>query len=119
MLNLLGEKYLKLVPAGSGQLDEDTPIPVDRTRRRTTSSASSATSPTTTEQIDTDQLDQALDVVSDTVNQSAPEIQASFEGIARLSQSVASRDAQIQAPARRARATSARCWPTAARTSST
>ena len=33
------------------------------------------------------------------MNQSAPEIQASFEGIARLSESVASRDAQIQAPA--------------------
>jgi len=43
-----------------------------------------------------DQIDQALNVVSETVNQSAPEIQASFEGIARLSESVASRDAQIQ-----------------------
>ena len=40
---------------------------------------------------------QALDVVADTVNQSAPEIQASFEGIARLSETVASRDAEIQA----------------------
>ena len=50
----------------------------------------------TTEQIDTGRLDQALDVVADTVNQSAPEIQSSFEGIARLSQSVASRDSEIQ-----------------------
>src|SRR3954464_2979044 len=31
VLNLLGEKYLDLEPAGDGQLDEDTPIPVDRT----------------------------------------------------------------------------------------
>ena len=35
VLNLLGEKYLNLVPAGSGQLDQDTPIPVDRTSART------------------------------------------------------------------------------------
>ena len=31
VLNLLGEKYLDLHPAGSGQLDEDDAIPVDRT----------------------------------------------------------------------------------------
>ena len=96
VLNLLGEKYLNLVPAGSGQLDEDTPIPVDRTSSSYDIVGVFGDLTETTEQIDTDQLDQALNVVSDTVNQSAPEIQASFEGIARLSQSVASRDAQIQ-----------------------
>ena len=31
VLNLLGEKYLDLTPAGSGQLDEDDVIPVSRT----------------------------------------------------------------------------------------
>ena len=96
VLNLLGEKYLNLVPAGSGQLDEDTPIPVDRTSSSYDIVGVFSDLTETTEQIDTDQLDRALNVVSDTVNQSAPEIQASFEGIARLSQSVASRDAQIQ-----------------------
>jgi phospholipid/cholesterol/gamma-HCH transport system substrate-binding protein len=96
VLNLLGEKFLNLVPAGKGQLDEDTPIPVDRTSSSYDIVGVFGDLTETTEQIDTDQLDQALDVVSDTVNQSAPEIQASFEGIARLSESVASRDAQIQ-----------------------
>ena len=96
VLNLLGEKYLNLVPAGDGQLDEDTPIPVDRTSASYDIVGVFSDLTETTEQIDTHQLDQALNVVSDTVNQSAPEIQASFEGIARLSQSVASRDAQIQ-----------------------
>src|SRR3954447_8338287 len=31
VLNLLGEKFLNLIPDGNGQLDSDTPIPVSRT----------------------------------------------------------------------------------------
>ena len=96
VLNLLGEKYLNLIPAGDGQLDEDTPIPLDRTSSSYDIVGVFGDLAETTEQIDIPQLDQALDVVADTVNKSAPEIQASFEGIARLSQSVASRDAEIQ-----------------------
>jgi phospholipid/cholesterol/gamma-HCH transport system substrate-binding protein len=96
VLNLLGEKYLDLTPAGSGRLDQDTPIPVERTSSSYDIVGVFGDLTETTEQIDTQQLDQALDVVSDTVNRSAPEIQASFEGIARLSETVASRDAQIQ-----------------------
>jgi phospholipid/cholesterol/gamma-HCH transport system substrate-binding protein len=96
VLNLLGEKYLDLKPAGPGQLSQDTPIPVDRTSSSYDIVGVFSDLTTTTEQINTDQLDQALSVVADTVNQSAPEIQASFDGIARLSQSVASRDSEIQ-----------------------
>lgn len=51
---------------------------------------------TTTEEIDTEQLTQALDVVADTIDEAAPEVQASFEGIARLSRTVASRDAELK-----------------------
>jgi phospholipid/cholesterol/gamma-HCH transport system substrate-binding protein len=96
VLNLLGEKYLNLTPAGDGQLDQDTPIAVDHTSSSYDIVGVFGDLTETTEQIDTHQLDQALSVVSDTVNQSAPEIQASFDGIARLSQSVASRDSEIQ-----------------------
>jgi phospholipid/cholesterol/gamma-HCH transport system substrate-binding protein len=96
VLNLLGEKFLNLTPAGDGQLGGDTPIPVEHTSSSYDIVGVFGDLAKTTEQIDTGQLEQALSVVSDTVNQSAPEIQASFDGIARLSQSVASRDAQIQ-----------------------
>src|ERR1044072_8055083 len=68
VLNLLGEKFLNLVPAGDGQLDEDTPIPVDRTSSSYDIVGVFGDLARTTEQIDTHQLDQALDVVSDTVN---------------------------------------------------
>ena len=96
VLNLLGEKYLDLVPAGEGQLDQDTPIPLERTSSSYDIVGVFGDLAQTTERIDIPQLDQALDVVADTVNTSAPEIQASFEGIARLSESVASRNAEIQ-----------------------
>jgi phospholipid/cholesterol/gamma-HCH transport system substrate-binding protein len=97
VLNLLGEKYLELTPAGDGQLDEDTPIPLERTESAYDIVGAFGDLTTTTEEIDRDQLVQALDVVSTTMNQAAPEIEASFDGIARLSESVASRDAEIRA----------------------
>ncbi len=97
VLNLLGEKYLDLQPAGSGQLGEDDVIPVERTRSAYDIVGVFGDLTTTTERIDTDRLKRALDVVADTTNQAAPEIESSFRGIARLSQSVASRDEQIQA----------------------
>jgi len=97
VLNLLGEKYLNLQPAGTGQLAEDDVIPVDRTESAYDLVGVFGDLTTTTERIDTDQLERALDVVADTTNQAAPEIESSFRGIARLSQSVASRDEQIQA----------------------
>ena len=96
VLNLLGEKYLELTPAGDGQLSEDTRIPVERTESAYDIVGVFGDLTTTTEDIDKDQLVKALDVVSDTVVAAAPEIEASFDGISRLSQTVASRDEQIQ-----------------------
>lgn len=96
VLNLLGEKYLDLQPAGEGQLAEDEVIPRDRTESAYDIVGVFGDLTTTTERIDTDQLKEALNVVADTTNQAAPEIESSFRGIARLSESVAGRDAQIQ-----------------------
>ena len=97
VLNLLGEKYLDLQPAGSGQMAENDVIPLDRTESAYDIVGVFGDLTQTTERIDTDQLSRALDVVADTTDRAAPEIRSSFEGIARLSQSVASRDDQIQA----------------------
>lgn len=97
VLNLLGEKYLDLQPAGSGQLGEDDVIPADRTESAYDIVGVFGDLTTTTERIDTERLAKALDVVADTTNQAAPEIESSLRGIARLSRSVAGRDQQIQA----------------------
>ena len=56
VLNLLGEKYLELTPAGSGQLDEDDVIPVERTQSAYDIVGVFGDLTTTTERIDTEQL---------------------------------------------------------------
>jgi phospholipid/cholesterol/gamma-HCH transport system substrate-binding protein len=96
VLNLLGEKYLDLQPAGEGQMAENDVIPVDRTESAYDIVGVFGDLTQTTERIDTDRLARALDVVADTTNQAAPEIRSSFRGISRLSQTIASRDRQIQ-----------------------
>lgn len=96
VLNLLGEKFLDVQPEGEGQLASGGTIPVERTQAAYDIVGVFTDLTNTTEQIDTGQLSTALDTVADTLDVSAPEIRASFDGIARLSRSVASRDAEIQ-----------------------
>ena len=96
VLNLLGEKYLNITPVGTGQLAADTPIPLDRTQAAYDIIGVFTDLTTTTEAIDKEQLKQALDVVSGTIDSAAPEIQRSFDGISRLSRAVSSRDAEIK-----------------------
>ncbi|WP_205472477.1 MCE family protein [Nocardioides sp. SYSU D00038] len=106
VLNLLGEKYLELTPVGEGRLGTDDVIPVERTRAAYDIVGVFGDLTTTTERIDTDRLKKALSTVAETVDAAAPEIQAGFEGIARLSQTVAARDEQIQALLRSSRGVS-------------
>ncbi|UMG92309.1 MlaD family protein [Nocardioides sp. TF02-7] len=96
VLNLLGEKYLELQPAGDGQLASGATIPLDRTESAYDIVGVFGDLTETTEEIDTRQLSEALDVVSGTLDGAAPEISAAFDGIARLSRSVSQRDEQIQ-----------------------
>ena len=96
VLNLLGEKYLELTPAGSGQMSTDDVIPVSRTQSAYDIVGVFGDLTTTTERIDKGQLKQALNTISKTVDTAGPQIHSSFVGIARLSRTVASRDQQIQ-----------------------
>jgi phospholipid/cholesterol/gamma-HCH transport system substrate-binding protein len=93
--NLLGEKYLNLEPVGDGRLAAGGTIPLDRTQAAYDIVAAFGDLTETTEQIDTDQLAEALTVVGDTLNESAPEMEAAVRGISRISESIASRDAEL------------------------
>ncbi|MCW2816277.1 MAG: mce related protein [Nocardioides sp.] len=96
VLNLLGEKYLRITPSGDGDLSQDEPIPVERTRSAYDIIGVFGDLTTTTEDIDKEALKTAFDVLSETVDSAAPEIAESFRGISRLSRTVASRDEQLQ-----------------------
>jgi len=97
VLNLLGEKYLDLDPSPSGarELSAGATIPLARTSAGYDIVGTLDELTTTTESIDTDQLGTALDTLSDAVSQASPQLKGSFDGLARLSQTIASRDADI------------------------
>ncbi len=96
VLNLLGEKYLELVPAGSGQMDENEMIPVERTRSAYDIVNVLGDLSDTTERIETDQLSEALSVVGDIVDAAGPELEGAMDGITRLSETVSQRDAELK-----------------------
>jgi phospholipid/cholesterol/gamma-HCH transport system substrate-binding protein len=95
VLNLLGTKYLNLVPEGDGELARGATIPLSRTRTTYDVVSTLNQLTTTTEQLDTDQLATALRTLAGTIDASAPEVHQSFTGISRLSESIASRNTEV------------------------
>ncbi len=96
VLNLLGEKYLELHPAGRGQMEEGALIPRSRTEPAYDIVHALSDLTTTTQQIDTGRLSQALNTLSDTFRGSSDEVRGSLRGLSRLSQTIAARDAELQ-----------------------
>lgn len=106
VLNLLGEKYLRLRPEGAGTMPEGATIPLGRTTSGYDIVRVLSDLTTTTERIDTRRLGTALDTLSHTLDGSSDEIRASFDGVSRLSRTIASRDAEVQSLLRHAKAVS-------------
>lgn len=102
VFNLLGEKFLNITSVGKGNLSSGGTIPVSRTDASFDIVSTLDNLTTTTESIDTTQLSKALSTLGDTLNAAAPEVQTSFTGISRLSQTIASRDAAISSLLKRA-----------------
>ena len=92
---VLGAKYLALVPRGSTELDPDKPIPVDRTASPYDVVEAFADLSTTVEQLDTTQLANSFEVLSQTFANTPEEVRTSLQGLARLSDTISSRDAQL------------------------
>jgi phospholipid/cholesterol/gamma-HCH transport system substrate-binding protein len=97
VLNLLGEKYLDLVPRGSDRLPAGSTIPVSRTTAGYDIVATLSQLTDTTEELDTGQVADALSTVSTTLDEASPEIRGSFEGVARLSETIANNDQDLEA----------------------
>ena len=106
VLNLLGEKYLNLLPEGSEEMPEDGTIPLARTSASYDIVKVFTRLTDTTERIDIRQLQQGLTSVADTMNRTSDEAEATFDGLSRLSATIASRDAELQSLLQRARSVS-------------
>jgi phospholipid/cholesterol/gamma-HCH transport system substrate-binding protein len=96
VLNLLGEKYLEITPAGTGSMASGATIPLSRTDTSYDIVATLSELTTRTEDIDTAKLSTALSTMGDTLNAASPHIRSTFTGLSRISQAVASRDEAIE-----------------------
>ncbi|MBP2477791.1 phospholipid/cholesterol/gamma-HCH transport system substrate-binding protein [Crossiella equi] len=91
---LLGQKYLALDPQGSGSLGE-TPIPRERTQTPFDVSDAFQGLTDTIGQIDTGQLAQSFQVLSETFRDSPEHVRKALDGMSALSTTIASRDAEL------------------------
>jgi virulence factor Mce-like protein len=93
---VLGAKYMALVPRGSQPLDPDDRIPVARTASPYDVVQAFADLSSTVQDIDTEQLASSFEVLSQTFSETPEEVRTSLQGLARLSDTIASRDAQLR-----------------------
>jgi phospholipid/cholesterol/gamma-HCH transport system substrate-binding protein len=93
---LLGQKNLVLDPLGTKDLDPGTPIPLSRTQAPYDVTAAFNDLATTVGSINTGQLAQSFQVLSQTLGASTPdEVRTALTGMSALSQTLASRDDQL------------------------
>ncbi|MBB6627286.1 MCE family protein [Nocardioides sp. KIGAM211] len=92
---LLGAMYLSLEPAGSGQLDAGSEIPIERTSSPYDVVDAFSGLADTAEKIDTDQLTKSLTTLADLTRNTPEEFKGALDGVSALSANIAGRDAQI------------------------
>lgn len=94
--SLLGDKFLNITPAGGGEMEPGSTIPLSRTDTSYDIVGTLSQLTTQTEATEKEQLGEALDVLAETLEAASPDIRSSFTGLSRLSTTVASRDAEIE-----------------------
>ncbi|MEU5694262.1 MCE family protein [Actinosynnema sp. NPDC020468] len=92
---LLGQKFLALDPQGSRPLDPGDPIPKDRTLAPYDVQEAFNGLATTVGQIDTNQLADSFQVLSQTFEGSSDSVRGALDGLSALSKTISSRDDQL------------------------
>ncbi|MBD8870738.1 MCE family protein [Nocardioides donggukensis] len=92
---LLGSMFLALVPAGGGQLEEESVIPVSRTSSPYDVVEAFEGLAETSDSIDTDQLAESLRTMADLTRDTPEEFRKALKGVSALSANLAARDEQI------------------------
>jgi phospholipid/cholesterol/gamma-HCH transport system substrate-binding protein len=93
---LLGDKYLGIESSGRTQQSANSPIPVGRTRTPFDIVPAVGKLSQTVDQIDTVQLAQSFQVLSDTFANSPQHIKNTLTGLSQLSSVLSSRDEQLR-----------------------
>jgi phospholipid/cholesterol/gamma-HCH transport system substrate-binding protein len=94
---LLGAVYLALEPKGDGQLEEGATIPIERTAAPYDVVKAFEGLAETTDRIDTNQLAQALNVLAVETKFAPEDFRSALQGVSRLSENIAARDAELSA----------------------
>ncbi len=92
---LLGQKYLSLDPQGQGSLNPGTAIPRDRTMAPYDVLDAFRGLSQTVDNIDTKQLAQSFDTISQTFANTPQDVKGALSGLSKLSDTIASRDEQL------------------------
>jgi phospholipid/cholesterol/gamma-HCH transport system substrate-binding protein len=91
---VLGTKFLELTPRGDGNLAG--PIPLERTKSPYDLPDALGDLTTTINALDTTQLSSALTTLADTFKDTPPDLKIALEGVARFSDTLNTRDAQLR-----------------------
>jgi phospholipid/cholesterol/gamma-HCH transport system substrate-binding protein len=92
---MLGKMYLSLEPHGSGQLEEGSEIPLERTSSPYTVVEAFSGLAENSARIDTNQLTQALTTLTELTRDTPDEFRRALAGMSSLSSKLAARDDQI------------------------
>jgi phospholipid/cholesterol/gamma-HCH transport system substrate-binding protein len=92
---LLGAMYLALEPAGEGQMDEESEIPLQRTSSPYDVVDAFSGLAHTSERINTNRLAKSLDTLALLMKDTPEEFQGALRGMSALSQNIAARDEQL------------------------
>jgi phospholipid/cholesterol/gamma-HCH transport system substrate-binding protein len=92
--NVLGSKSLELSPRGTGELSG--PIPLERTTSAYELPDALGDLSKTVNGLNTDQLSKSLEVLSHELSNTPPDLKIAVQGVARVSQTIDERDAQLR-----------------------
>ncbi len=92
---VLGAKSLAVRPGGQGVMRPGSVIALDRTNSPYSLTDALGDLTTTTSELDTEQINESLEALSDSLQDTPPEIRGALEGMTRLSQSINARDESL------------------------
>lgn len=93
--SLLGRRALAVFSDGGGELPDRT-IPLDRTSTPYALTDALGDVSQTVEELDTEQVTEALDQISETMDAAGPEVRGALDGITRLSRTLNDRDEELK-----------------------